>query len=47
MANLKSINIAEGKSADTIQFMVGTDEYAVPVGDLIELKQRLKSRKHN
>ena len=44
MANLKSINIAEGKSADTIQFMVGTDEYAVPVGDLIDVEAEIEKQ---
>lgn len=44
MANLKPINIAEGKSADTIQFMVGTDEYAVPVGDLIDVEAEIEKQ---
>lgn len=44
MANLKSINIAEGKSTDTIQFMVGTDEYAVPVGDLIDVEAEIEKQ---
>lgn len=44
MANLKSINIAEGKSADTIQFMVGTDEYAVSVGDLIDVEAEIEKQ---
>lgn len=44
MANLKSINIAEGKSADTIQFMVGTYEYAVPVGDLIDVEAEIEKQ---
>lgn len=44
MANLKAINIAKGKSADTIQFMVGTDEYAVPVGDLIDIEAEIEKQ---
>lgn len=44
MANLRAINIAEGKSSDTIQFMVGTDEYAVPVGDLIDIEAEIEKQ---
>ena len=37
MANLKAINVVEEKPADATQFMVGTDEYAVPLGDMIDV----------
>lgn len=44
MANLKSINVAEGKSSDMIQFMVGTEEYAVPVGNLIDVEAEIEKQ---
>ena len=37
MANLKAINVVAEKPADASQFMVGTDEYAVPLGDMIDV----------
>lgn len=36
MANLNNISITQDKPADCAQFMVGTDEFAVPIGDLID-----------
>ncbi|MDD6552771.1 MAG: valine--tRNA ligase [Prevotellaceae bacterium] len=42
MANLKEIVVVESKSADASAFMVGTDEYAVPVGDLIDVDAELE-----
>ncbi|WP_028908773.1 valine--tRNA ligase [Prevotella sp. AGR2160] len=42
MANLKAIDVVESKSADASAFMVGTDEYAVPVGDLIDVAAELE-----
>ena len=36
MANLGEINTVTEKSANAAQFMVGTDEYAVPMGSLID-----------
>ena len=42
MANLSSIEIVSEKAADTAQFMVGTDEYAVPVGNLIDIEAEIK-----
>jgi len=38
MANLKAITMAEEKSADASSFMVGTEEYAVPLGNLIDVE---------
>ena len=48
MANLDKIEVIDEKSADASSFMVGTDEFAVPLGDLIDVaaeieKQRLSS----
>ncbi len=37
MANLKAITVAQEKSADATAFMIGTDEFAVPLGDLIDV----------
>ena len=42
MANLKSIDIATEKSNDSSSFMVGTDEYAVPLGDLIDVDAEIE-----
>lgn len=37
MANLGSIDIVEEKDATAAAFMVGTDEFAVPLGDMIDV----------
>ncbi len=37
MANLKAFTTVDSKAADASAFMVGTDEFAVPVGDLIDV----------
>ena len=37
MANLKGITVVNEKAADASAFMVGTDEYAVPLGDMIDV----------
>ena len=36
MANLSDINVVAEKSADAVSFLVGTAEYAVPLGNLID-----------
>lgn len=50
MANLKSIEVMAEQSADASGFMVGTDSFAVPVGDLIdvaaEIEKQEKELKH-
>ena len=38
MANLEAINVVEAKSDGTSSFMVGTTEYAVPLGSLIDVE---------
>ena len=38
MGNLKDINVVEAKSDGTSSFMVGTTEYAVPLGSLIDVE---------
>ena len=42
MANLSSIAIVEQKDATASAFMVGTDEYAVPLGSLINADEEIK-----
>ncbi len=41
MAGLTRIDVVEAKDSDAIQFMVGTYEYAVPVGDLIDVEAEI------
>ena len=44
MANLEGVeNVAE-KSPDTVQFMVGTDEYAIPIGSLIDINAEIEKQ---
>jgi len=38
MGNLETINVVEAKSDGTSSFMVGTTEYAVPLGSLIDVE---------
>ena len=42
MANLDKIEVIAEKSADASSFMVGTDEFAVPLGDLIDVAAELE-----
>ena len=42
MGNLKDIEVATEKSNDSSSFMVGTDEYAVPLGDLIDVEAEIE-----
>ena len=42
MANLDKIEVISEKSADASSFMVGTDEFAVPLGDLIDVAAELE-----
>lgn len=44
MANLKSIDVVAEKTTDSVQFMVGTDEYAVPVGNLIDVEAEIEKQ---
>ena len=44
MANLEAINSVTGKSADASAFMVGTDEFAVPVGSLIDISAEIEKQ---
>ena len=42
MANLKAINIVSDKDATASSFMVGTDEFAVPLGSLIDVDAEIE-----
>ncbi len=44
MANLEKISITEEKAADAVSFMIGTDEFAVPVGKLINFEDEIKKQ---
>lgn len=45
MANLQAVNVAAEKAADASAFMVGTYEYAVPVGNLIDVEAEIEKAK--
>ena len=42
MGNLEAINVVEAKSDGTSSFMVGTTEYAVPLGSLIDVEAEVE-----
>jgi len=42
MAGLSAIDVVEQKDATASAFLVGTDEYAVPLGDLIDVKAEIE-----
>ena len=44
MGNLKAFSVAAEKTADASAFMVGTDEFAVPVGDLIDIDAEIEKQ---
>ena len=44
MSNLSGIRESDDSSGDAVKFMVGTDEYAVPVGNLIDLEAEIKKQ---
>jgi valyl-tRNA synthetase len=44
MANLKGIRIVDEKPADAAQFMVGTDEFAGPLGDMIDVAAEIEKQ---
>ena len=44
MANLKTLTVVKEKAADASAFMVGTDEFAVPVGDLIDVDAEIEKQ---
>ena len=44
MANLKAITVTDEKTADASAFMVGTDEFAVPLGALIDVTAEIEKQ---
>ena len=44
MANLSAIEVVDEKAADTSAFMVGTDEFAVPLGNLIDVTAEIEKQ---
>jgi valyl-tRNA synthetase len=42
MANLKAINVVAEKDATASAFMVGTNEFAVPLGAMINVEEEIK-----
>ena len=42
MANLSAINVVAEKDATASAFMVGTDEFAVPLGNLIDVEAEIQ-----
>ena len=44
MANLKALTVVKEKAPDASAFMVGTDEFAVPVGDLIDVDAEIEKQ---
>ena len=44
MANLSTIDVVAEKTADSSSFMVGTYEYAVPLGDLIDVAAEIEKQ---
>jgi len=45
MANLSAISVVESKDATASAFMVGTDEFAVPLGSMINVEEEIKKMK--
>ena len=44
MAHLKAIEVMAEKAADASAFLVGTNGYAVPLGDLIDVKDEIEKQ---
>jgi len=42
MANLSAIDVVQEKDASASAFMVGTDEFAVPLGDMINAEEEIQ-----
>uniref|UniRef100_A0AB33IYV8 Valine--tRNA ligase n=1 Tax=Prevotella sp. GTC17253 TaxID=3236793 RepID=A0AB33IYV8_9BACT len=42
IGNLEKVEVVEEKASDAAQFMVGTDEYAVPIGSLINVEAEIE-----
>ena len=44
MANLRTFDVVESKAADAAQFMVATDEFAVPLGNLVDVAAEIEKQ---
>jgi valyl-tRNA synthetase len=44
MANLSAINVVTEKDATASAFMVGTDEFAVPLGSMIDIAAEIEKQ---
>lgn len=44
MANVERIEVSNEKPTEAAQFMIGTDEFAVPLGNLIDVEAELKKQ---
>ena len=42
MANLKDVKVVSDKDTTAASFMVGTDEFAIPLGDMIDVKAEIE-----
>lgn len=42
MANLKDVKVVSAKDATAASFMVGTNEFAIPLGDMIDVKAEIE-----
>ena len=42
MANLKDVKVVSAKDTTAASFMVGTDEFAIPLGDMIDVKAEIE-----
>jgi valyl-tRNA synthetase len=41
MANLSAINVVAEKDSTASAFMIGTDEFAIPLGDMIDVEAEI------
>ena len=41
MANLSAINVVAEKDSTASSFMIGTDEFAIPLGDMIDVEAEI------
>ena len=42
MANISSIDVVSEKENTTVAFMIGTDEFAIPLGDMIDVEAEIE-----
>ena len=42
MANLASIDVVAEKDTTAVSFMIGTDEFAIPIGDMIDVEAEIE-----